>query len=281
MGLRCARIGLISVILGAIGACSLLAPSDDELLAAGDAAVTDAADRPDTISPPKVDAAPDGRPDASSPACPKCSSPVEVCVSEADGQRCVAPAAALAKQRWELPCGEYYGNNPPNNSCRLFEPGATSCAPGGRYPVNKELLFGGQSKRRYDVTERFRGVVEPKTYVNGRPDGMFYIGGGEATTSNYNTYSLSVSDPPQNYYLNFGTEADRILVLNYERTIPIMGQSSVTLLAFTRACGALRNCADISKLPECTPLAVPDEPTLAAFDGHVILLDVVRVVESH
>lgn len=286
-----------AVLLTAAGisasACSLTAPPDDELMGrtrdhpedggTGDGGASHDGGPPDGGSAE----ASDGSADAAPPGC-SCSLATEVCAPADGGEHCVAPAAVLDGQRWQLDCGSYHGTNPVNNSCWILPPGApesaSSCPASGYQPVNEELTFGGEAGKVYEVTLRFRGIVEGRTYIDGRPDGSyFYVGGHPASsTSNYNTYQLSVSNPPQTYYLNAtNAEQDRILAFEYERTIPIRGQATVTLSAFTKECGALRNCEDISTLPDsCVPVPVPNEPSLAAFNGQIIVMAVRAVREQ-
>ena len=274
--------------------CSLMAPNDDEFVGGG----RDAGVHRDVASPGVTrDARNDGNGgsdrdrenenDAGSDADPTprpcdggCGA-TELCVSDAGLSGCVAPAAELDGQRWDLVCGAPYGSN----SCRLYPPGTTSCPDNGYYPVNRNVVFGGEKGKLYDLTLRFRGVVEPKTYTGGTPAGdSFYIG-GQPSPSNYNAYGFSVSAPAPiaRYYLNFEPtrgESPYILTFDYQRTIPIEGGATINLSAYTQQCGLMRNCTVPSVPPApCTPLVIESLMPPANPDGHVIQVNVISVTE--
>jgi hypothetical protein len=267
--------------LGALcNACTLTAPSDAELMnragsnaidggAADGSAGTTGAEK-DAGS--ERDAGRDGAPpETCSPAC----SVKQVCAIQGESARCIEPAAAIDGFTWEMPCGELYGTKQWN--CRLWAPGSSTCPPQGYSPVDRKIRFGGQANVTYDVTLRFRGVVEPKLYSGGTADGSFYIGGGPAANSeNYNSYGLTVSDPLGSYYLNYAeNKADYVFVFDHEKTLPIKGQTEIRFFAFAPTCGAVLNCQDLTQAPACTPYAVPDGP--AAYNGHFIQMHVVAV----
>lgn len=268
--------------------CSLTAPSDGDLMdrparvdsglaGSGGDALRDAGD--DVTA---VDAGGAGGRDGAAgdaappPRCEPACAAKEVCLVQGDSARCIAPAAALDGQRWELPCGEIYGTKQWN--CRSWPAGSTTCPPQGHTPVDRRVTFGGQANVTYDVTFRFRGIVEPKLYAGGVADGSFYVGGGPAANSeNYNSYGFTVSsDPPKNYYLNYSeNKADYVFAFAYDRTLPIKGQTEVRLFATAPTCGLLRNCQDLNAVPNCTPYAVPGGP--AAYNGHFIEMEVLSV----
>jgi len=72
--------------------------------------------------------------------------------------------------------------------------------------VTTTATAGGSSGTIYDVVLRFRGVIEQRTYEGGTQEGSWYVGGSAPSMSDtYNIYSLNISSPPQQYYLNAGT----------------------------------------------------------------------------
>ncbi len=53
--------------------------------------------------------------------------------------------------------------------------------------------FGGVPVKRYQVTFRFRSVVEPMMYKGGQQVGEHFYIGGEKDNPTYNIYQISVS----------------------------------------------------------------------------------------
>lgn len=239
----------------------------------GDAAVADSGyDAGLLDSGSSGDAEPDGAaPLRCSPAC----SAKQVCVVQSGSARCIAPAEPIDGQRWEMPCGEIYGTKQWN--CRSWAAGSTTCPPQGYTPVDRRVTFGGQANVTYDVTIRFRGLVEPKLYSGGTADGSFYIGGGPAANSeNYHSYGFTVSEPLKSYYLNYSeNKADYVFAFEYDKTLPIKGQTEIRLFAFAPTCGLILNCQDLNTAPNCTPYAIPGGP--AAYHGHFIEMEVLAV----
>jgi hypothetical protein len=292
------RAGFVAIFAVSAG-CTLLAPSDDDFLGGAlDASKVPDTHRPVDSSAPAdvIGAIPDAaRPDAArdgardvavevdaAPTVRPCDGgcgPTELCLPVGASSECVAPAAALHGQRWELICGENYGVN----SCRLYPPGTSSCPQNGYYPINRSILFGGRKGVLYDLTLRFRGVVEPKTYTGGTPAGdNFYIG-GMPSPSNFNAYGFTVSAPLPvvQYYLNFEPvrgEQDYILTFDYQKTIVIEGGATISLIAYTQQCGLLRNCHDFTSNP-CVPFVIEGLSPAPNPNGHVIQVDVVAVAE--
>jgi hypothetical protein len=272
------------VLVALASACSLTAPSDGDLMDrpdrvdAGDSGAAGAAGN--TLADAGHDGSAGSR-DAGSdaaapPQCVPACSAKQLCVVEGATARCTAPAEALDGQRWELPCGELYGTNQWN--CRSWPAGTTVCPPQGHTPVDRRVTFGGQANVTYDVTLRFRGIVEPKIYSGGIADGSFYIGGGPAANSeNYNSYGFTLADPPKNYFLNYQeNKGDYVFAFDYQRTLAIKGQTEVRLFATAPTCGLLLNCQNMSTAPNCTPYAVPGGGP-PAYNGHFIQMDVVAV----
>ena len=87
-------------------------------------------------------------------------------------------AGSLNGLRWELPCA----SDANEGNCNVIDPA----------PVVATL--GGSAATTYQVTLRFRGVVETKTYDGGTTTGYFNEGGVGAGDG-FNVYALTVSAP--------------------------------------------------------------------------------------
>lgn len=169
-------------------------------------------------------------------------------------------AGDLAKLRWEIPCGG--------------DLSATVCSSQNFFSDSAKFL--GTPGTTYDVTLRFRGVVEQKTYVGGTQDGLFYTGGAP-DGGPYNIYRLTVSNPSSVYYLNAGTSGiERVWLLDVTKTIPIAADATVVLDAEAIDNAEISN-QDGSGQP-IIPAGVPPAPD--AFDGQFIQMDVVSVVKQ-
>jgi hypothetical protein len=170
-------------------------------------------------------------------------------------------AAGLNGLRWEIPCGTVSGGV----ACPTVDPA----------PVSATL--GGAAGAAYDVTLRFRGVVEQKTYLGGASDGGLWQVGGTPATDTYNIYQLTVSAPQQVFYLNRGTSSiTRTWLLDYQETVRMNTGAIVTLTAQAIDAQEIRNLDDQS-----VPLVVPDiPPAPQAFDGQFIQMDVLTVATA-
>lgn len=122
-------------------------------------------------------------------------------------------AAELSGLRWEIP--------------------VITTQPNYRYsctdPVTQEVQLTGEPEKIYNVTIRFRGIIETRPYTNGTSRGYWVVGGGYSTSNTFNVYSLSVSDPMQTYYLNFGESVSNCFVVDYTQTIPVSAGALVRL----------------------------------------------------
>lgn len=133
--------------------------------------------------------------------------------------------------------------------------------------------FGGEKGKKYAVTLRFRGVVEPMMYKDGKMDGdLFYIGGAP-NNATYNIYEIRVSSPEAHFYLNRQDKVGhRIFTIDYTKTIEIEGGATVTFH------GDGQNGRLISNFEKLT---VPDvSPEIKQpYHGQFIQVDVVGVAE--
>jgi hypothetical protein len=190
-------------------------------------------------------------------------------VAKAEDLRKVA--AALDGYRYEFPCKHPMPENPkPGMDC---ESGLVKGDPKKTDNFSAEKKFGGTRGKRYRVTLRFRGVVEPMMYKNGKMDGDYFYIGGEPNNNTYNIYKLAVSSPPSHYYLNRQDKVGhRVFKIDYTKTIEIDGGATVTFS------GDGQNGRLISNFPK---LVVPDiPPAPKPFNGQFVQVDVVEVVEA-
>jgi hypothetical protein len=172
-------------------------------------------------------------------------------------------AAALRGLRWEMPCKP--GHQGPFCTAAVDKPIVTA-------------TLAGDPARQYDVTLRFRGVVEWENYKDGRSEEPWYIGGQPDNSIN-NIYQLGISQPAQVFYLNAPRANDslgRVWSIDYQKTIRVQGGATVTLSADAQDGNLVSNLDD-----KGTPLVIPAVPPAPApFDGQFIQMDVVSVVPA-
>ena len=179
-------------------------------------------------------------------------------------------AAALDGYRFEFPCRDPMPEKP--------KPGADGISarmtddPKTNDKFTDVKAFGGEKGRRYRVTLRVRGVVEPMMYKDGQQAGeRFYIG-GVPNNKTYNIYQLSVSSPAQHFFFNRDDKVGhRIFTIDYTATIEIEGGATLTLHGDGQNGHMITNFAR---------LVVPDvAPAPKPFNGQFIQLNVVDVAE--
>lgn len=92
-----------------------------------------------------------------------------------DGYSCEDVAVSLGGLRWEFPCTSHY------NSYLCYAVNTSSIS----------MTLGEDQDVYYDVTLRFRGVVEQKTYAGGYVDPMnpYWLVGGTPTSDPWNQSS--------------------------------------------------------------------------------------------
>ena len=172
-------------------------------------------------------------------------------------------AAALRGLRWEMPCKP--GHRGPFCSAAVQKPVVTA-------------TLAGDPARQYDVTLRFRGVVEWEPYAGGTSEAPWYIGGQPDNGIN-NVYQLGISQPAQVFYLNAPGKNDslgRVWSIDYQKTIRVQGGAKVTLSADAQDGNLVSNLDD-----KGAPLVIPAVPPAPApFDGQFIQMDVVSVVPA-
>lgn len=133
----------------------------------------------------------------------------------------------------------------------------------------------GDASSVYNVTLRFRGVVETKAYTGGTNDGAFFQTGGTPVADNWNIYQLTISNPPQTYYLNRGTSGlSNTFSMDYTKTLQMAGGATVTLTANSLDNQEIKNQDGSGNNPQSIPgITYPAQP----FDGQFIRMDVISV----
>jgi hypothetical protein len=137
----------------------------------------------------------------------------------------------------------------------------------------KVVNFEGETGKTYKVTLRFRGVVEPMMYKNGKMDGDYFYVGGEPNNRTYNIYKIDVASPKSHYFLNRQDRVGhRIFTIDYTKTIEIEGGSEITLSGDGQNGKLISNFAQ-NVVPEIAPAPKP-------YHGQFIQIDVVGVEET-
>jgi hypothetical protein len=77
--------------------------------------------------------------------------------------------------------------------CKPTGKTADTCGAGVARP-SKAVQLGGKAGQAYDVTLRFRGVVELMSYGGGQADNFWYAG-GKPSDKKFGVYELQVSSP--------------------------------------------------------------------------------------
>ncbi len=131
--------------------------------------------------------------------------------------------------------------------------------------------FGGEKGKRYKVTLRFRGVVEPMRYKGGEKDGKHFLIGGQPNNGGYNIYKLDVSSPKAHYYLNrCDRVAHDVFTIDYTVTIEIDGGAELILS------GDGQNGKMIANFKKLTVPGVEEKP----YNGQFAQVNVVAVKEA-
>ncbi len=198
--------------------------------------------------------------------------------------------------------------------------GTTTGCMNGALNAQQDFAVGGTPGESYQVTLHFYGVVEPKNYGNmvtreagdTRPTHMASgatpapwasaNGGVSYPASDYNTYEVHVLDDQgdeiKQYFLNSDTaEGHWTYLINYERTIEVIGGGKVRMRTYDRNCRMIKNCGDRSGgvsfttcssatkqtvdvgavMPAPTGLSQPGLGQAAAESGQWLLVDVTKV----
>ena len=179
------------------------------------------------------------------------------------------PGAELNGYRWEFPCKEKMPDKPRNGA------GCSSALVKGdpfktdNFTTMKK--FGGDPAKTYNVTLRFRGVVEPMMYKDGEMDGDYFYRGGKPNNKTYNIYKIEVSSPKSHYFLNRQNRVGhKIFTIDYTKTIQIQGGAKLTLS------GDGQNGKLISNFKKLTVAKIAEKP----YNGQFVQVDVVKVEDA-
>ena len=169
-------------------------------------------------------------------------------------------AGSLSELRWNMPC----------------LPGGVEAACPCVAPADVTATLLGDETVLYDITLQIRGVVELAEYTGGSNDGAYFQTGGTLDLTGHNGYKLTVSDPPQDYWLNRGTGPACVVIggdSGYECVIQANGGAMITLHVDLGG--------DTDQITNYTHLVVPDiSPAPDWFDGQFLHMDVVSVMAS-
>jgi len=189
---------------------------------------------------------------------------------------CQDVAGSLGGARWELSC-----TGAPN--------GSNVCSTGAAF--QKTVTLSGASGKAYDVTLRFRGLVEQKTYtattdagaaVGAQPDGginpALFVAGGTPASDGFNVYRLEVDSPQQTYHLNAGASAIyHCFEIDYLVTVRVNAGAQVKLTA-----DPLDGAIIANKGQSGSPIVVANVPPAPApYNGQFVQMDVVAVTAAN
>ncbi|MDB6120837.1 MAG: hypothetical protein JWO08_4618 [Verrucomicrobiaceae bacterium] len=179
-------------------------------------------------------------------------------------------AADLDGYRYEFPCKDPMPENPKPGADGISARMTADPATNDKFTDVKK--FGGEAGKKYKVTLRVRGVVEPMMYKDGQQVGeRFYIGGAP-NNGTYNIYQLTVSSPASHFFFNRDDKVGhRIFTIDYTGTIEIEGGATLTLHGDGQN-GRMITNFDKLVVPEIAPAPQP-------YNGQFIQLNVVDVVE--
>jgi hypothetical protein len=178
------------------------------------------------------------------------------------------PAAAFDKFRFEFPCKDPMPDNPKEGADGLSALVSGDPKTTDQFTVTRR--FGGEPGRRYKVTLRFRGVVEPMMYKDGQSIGEYFYVGGEPNNATYNIYQIRVSSPAAHYFLNRQDKVGhRIFPIDYTQTIEVDGGAEIVFHGNGQNGRMITNFKKIV-IPEVPPAPAP-------FNGQFIQIDVLEV----
>lgn len=182
-----------------------------------------------------------------------------------------SPAASIDGFRFEFPCKDPMPENPKEGA-----DGASGLVTGDpattdNFTVKKK--FGGEPGKRYKVTLRFRGVVEPMMYKDGEQVGEYFYIGGTKNNATYNIYQISVSSPKSHYFLNRqDSVGHRIFTIDYTQTIEIDGGAEIVFFGDGQNGRMITNYKKLV-VPEVAPAPAP-------YNGQFIQVNVLEVKEA-
>jgi hypothetical protein len=184
-----------------------------------------------------------------------------------------APARSFDGYVIQTPCVPTACENCVGSGWR-YEGLDTGC--GTSFEAVQNFTVGGTPGQSYRVTLHFYGIVEPKRYgptvtresatrpanldTGATPPPWAYADGSPSLmASDFGTYEIHVVDNDGvdvcSYFLNSDTsEGNWTYVLNYERTINVIGGGRVRVRRFDRDCEIIKNCSLGGTTAPCTPV---------------------------
>jgi hypothetical protein len=181
-----------------------------------------------------------------------------------------SPAASIDGFRFEFPCKDPMPDQPKEGADGLS--GLVTGDPKTTDNFTVHRQFGGEAGKRYKVTLRFRGVVEPMMYKGGQPVGEYFYVGGEKNNATYNVYQIRVSSPQSHYFLNRQDKVGhRIFAIDYTQTIEIDGGAEIVFFGDGQNGRLITNYKKLV-VPGIAPAPEP-------FNGQFVQVDVVEVKE--
>ena len=180
-------------------------------------------------------------------------------------------AEGLDGYRYEFPCKDPMPEHPKPGADGISARATNDPATNDKFTDVRK--FGGEPGKRYKVTIRVRGVVEPMMYKNGQMDGEYFYIGGEPNNATYNIYQLTVSAPESHFFFNRQDKVGHLIfTIDYTKTIEIEGGATLTFH------GDGQNGRMITNFSK---LVVPDiPPAPQPYNGQFIQLNVIDVVEA-
>ncbi|MFO0865523.1 MAG: hypothetical protein U0744_12885 [Gemmataceae bacterium] len=179
--------------------------------------------------------------------------------------------ASIDGYRFEFPCKGVMPENPKQGAdC---DSGIVKGDPKKTDNFTAERTFEGEKAKRYKVTLRFRGVVEPMMYKNGKMDGEYFYIGGEPNNNTYNIYKIAISSPESHYFLNRqNAVGHKIFTIDYTKTIEIEGGAKITFHGDGQNGRLISNFSKLV-VPGIAPAPLP-------YHGQFVQVNVVDVVEA-
>jgi hypothetical protein len=181
-----------------------------------------------------------------------------------------------------LPLAEIFGVSLSGLQWQLLNTGA---AVAGVAPcqglTSTTTYMGGDPNVTYNVTLRFRGVIETKAYTGGTVLAPFVNRDGVPDGTGWNIYKLIIGNPSHTYFLNLGaSNLHHIFGVDYQITIPIQGGSQVTLTA--DAVDGVQIWNSSTDPPTQTPISVPGitNPPQPFLNGQFLQMDVLSGIPS-
>lgn len=178
------------------------------------------------------------------------------------------PGASIDGFRYEFPCKDPMPEKP-----AIGMDGVSGLVKGDPKTTDNfttTKTFGGEAGKRYKVTLRFRGVVEPMKYKGGTKVGEYFYIGGEKDDPSYNIYQFSVSSPKSHYFLNRqDATGHKIFTIDYTQTIEIDGGATITFHGDGQNGRLITNFSKLV-VPDVPPAPLP-------YNGQFIQVNVVEV----